>query len=117
MTVSLGGLTLSDELVLDIKGAGVGYSQTRLIGGASVVQADGSSGGRTLTLTGEHHWTLAQVTAIQAMQSVGQAVSLVHHRGTFTVLIVDTSTLEPSIPYANPQSTDWYSGSLTLIEV
>lgn len=113
----LGSLTLSDHLILDIKGAGVGYSQTRLIGGASVVQADGAQGGRTLTLTGEHHFTLDQVTALQAMQSAGLTVTLVHHRGTFTVLITDTTALEPSIPYANPQTSDWYSGTITMIEV
>lgn len=117
MTVSLGGITLSDDLVLDIKGAGVSYSQTRLIGGASVVQADGAQGGRVLTLTSEHHLTLAQADAIRTLESQAAAVTLVHHRGTFTVLITDTSSLEPSIAYANPQSTDWYSGTITMIEV
>lgn len=117
MTVSLGGLALSDHLTLDIQGAGVAYNQRRLIGGAAVVQADGNSGGRTLTLSGDHHWTLGQVEAIQAMQAMGQTVELTHHRGTFTVLITDTTGLEPSFDYADPQPEDWYSGSITMIEV
>ena len=117
MTVSLGGLTLSDDLTLAIGQLAPGYSQRRLIGGASVVQADGASGGRELILSGEHHWTLAQVEALRALQALGQAQTLIHHRGTFSVLIVDTGELTPSIDYANPTPADWYSGPITLIEV
>lgn len=117
MTVSLGDITLSDELVLDIGPAAAAVSMRRLIGGAPCVQTNPASGGRTLTLSGEHHWTLAQVDAVRALQSAGLSVTLVHHRGTFQVVIVDTSDLTPSIPYANPLSTDWCSGSITMIEV
>lgn len=117
MTVTLGGITLSDDLVLTIGPLAPGFSQRRLIGGASVVQADPASGGRPLALAGEHHWTLAQVTALRDLQAAGQALTLVHHRGTFSVLILDTSELAPSIDYANPTAADWYSGSISLIEV
>jgi len=68
MTVSLGGIVLSNNLTLDIQGAGVGYSQRRLIGGASIVQADGNVGGRSMILSGENHWTLSQVEQIRSMQ-------------------------------------------------
>jgi hypothetical protein len=117
MTVTLGGVTLSDELTLTIGQLPAGISQRRLIGGASVVQADGSSGGRTLTLAGEHHWTLAQVEQLRSLQAAGQELTLVHHRGTFQVVIADTSELSPSIEYANPTAADWYSGSISMIEV
>ncbi len=118
MTVSLGGITLSDDLVLDIGAAGVAYSQRRLIGGASVVQADGNSGGRTLILQGERpRFTLAQVEEIRSAQALGIPVELVHHRGTFTVLITDTSNLQAAEAYADAAADDWYSGTITLIEV
>lgn len=117
MTTSLGGIPLYDELVLSISGAGVGYNQRRLIGGASVVQSDGASGGRTLTLSGEDWWDKAQVDQIYSLQSLGQPVELVHHRGTFTVLIVDTSQLQQSTDYRDPIDSDWYTGSITMIEV
>ena len=117
MTVSLGGIALSDHLALTIGQLPAGISQRRLIGGASVVQADGSSGGRSLTISGEHHWTLAQVEQLRTLQAAGQAVTLVHHRGTFQVVIADTSELAPSIEYANPTAADWYSGSIAMIEV
>jgi hypothetical protein len=117
MTVSLGGIALSDHLVLDIAPAEVAYKQTRLIGGASVVQVDGSTGGRTLTLSGANHWTLGQAEQIRALASAGMAVTLIHHRGTFAVLIVDTADLTPMRPYANPLDSDRYTGSITMIEV
>ena len=117
MTVTLGGIALSDHLVLTIGQLPAGISQRRLIGGASVVQADGSSGGRTLTLSGEHHWTLAQVEQLRTLQAAGRAVTLVHHRGTFSVVISDTSELAPFIERANPKSAHWYSGSIAMIEV
>ena len=117
MTVSLGDLALADDLTLTISSAGVAYSQRRLLGGGSVVQAEANSGGRTMTLAGEHHWTLAQVETLRSLEAQGQPLTLVHHRGTYTVLIIDTAELTPSIDYANPQATDWYSGAITMIEV
>ncbi len=117
MTVSLAGIPLSENLTLDIGPAPAAINQRRLIGGAACVQADGSSGGRTLTLSGEHHWTLGQIDQIRALESAAATVELVHHRGTFHVLITATSEVEPSFDYADPTSDDWYSGSITLIEV
>ncbi|MGD9947519.1 MAG: hypothetical protein AB7U29_03455 [Desulfobulbus sp.] len=117
MTVSLGSIILPDHLTLDINGAGLGYSQRRLIGGASVVQADGNSGGRTLVLSGENHWTLEQVERIRDLQATGLAVELIHHRGTFPVLIVDTTDLQPTDLRANPPDDEEYSGTITMIEV
>jgi len=117
MTVSLGGLTLSDHLILTIGPAGVAHSQRRLIGGASVVQADGNIGGRSLVLQGEHHWTLGQIEQIRLLQAQALPVDLAHHRGSFTVLIIDTTDLMPSADYADPTDADWYSGTITMIEV
>ena len=117
MTVSIGGVTLSENLYLDIGPAGVAYSQRRLIGGASVVQVDGNTGGRTFTLEGVNCWTMAQAETIMAMQAAATGVELVHHRGTFQVFITDTSDLQPTRKYKNPIGTDWYTGSITMIEV
>lgn len=117
MTVSLGGLALSEHLLLDIGPASAGMSQRRLIGGALLVQTDPATGGRSLTLSGENHWSLAQVEAVRALQSQGLPMELVHHRGTFAAVIADTSDLTPSFGYADPAPDDWYTGSITLIEV
>jgi hypothetical protein len=116
MTVSLDSIALSDELTLDIGPAPAAINQRRLIGGASCVQADGSSGGRTLTLSGEHDWTLGQIEQIRALESSAATVTLVHHRGTFRVVISSTSELEPTVNYKDPTSDSWYTGPITLIE-
>lgn len=119
MTVSLGGIILSDDLTLDIKPAGVGYSQRRLIGGASVVQADSSSGGRTMILNSALHMTKVQLEQIRTLQALGQTVPLVHHRGSFSVLITDTSDMADDSDIADPDNdpTLTVSGNITMIEV
>jgi hypothetical protein len=117
MTVALGGIALSDELVLDIGQPEIGFSSRRLIGGANVVQVDGVSGGRTMTLEGINHWTFSQSEQIRSLQAGGQAVTLEHHRGMYQVVIIDTSDLVPTRKYKNPVADTMYTGSITLIEV
>jgi hypothetical protein len=120
MTVTLGALTLSDNLVLNglETAADLVVNQKRTLSGRSILQTAPISGGRTLTLSSERHCSLTQVQAIKALAALGQPVSLVHHRGTFTVLITNTA-LEPddSGLHSNPTSAEWYSGDITLIEV
>jgi len=119
MTVSLGGIELSNHLTLDIQGAGVAYSQRRLIGGAAIVQADGNDGGRSMVINSSGHMTLTQLEQIRTMQAAGQPVQLVHHRGTFDVLIVDTTDMADDFDIANPDAdaTLTVSGNITMIEV
>lgn len=115
---TLGGVTLSEHLVLSglEPAPGVVHSQRRTLLGESVVQVAPVQGGRRLSLSGENHFTLAQIQAVKALESAGQAVTLVHDRGTFTVLIVGTP-VEPAVDYADPAADDWYSGEILLIEV
>jgi len=119
MTVSLGGIALSDHLTLDLQGVGVGYSQRRFIGGASCMQVDGNSGGQTMVLNSIRHMLMTELTQIRAMQSAGMAVELVHHRGTFQVFIADTSEMIADDDIADPDNdpTLTVSGNIILIEV
>lgn len=117
MTVSLGGIALSDHLTLTIGPQAPAITQQRLIGGSLCIQIDPTLGGRELILAGDNHWTLDQVEAIRALEAAGSPVTLIHHRGTFAVLIADTTGLTPTIDYADPTAADWYSGAITLIEV
>ena len=118
MAVTLGTVTLSDHLTLSglETSPDVAVNQRRTLTGASVLQLLPTPGGRTLVLEGRHHWTYAQIAAIKALAALGAPVALVHHRGTFTVVIVAVE-VTPSIDYANPSGSDWLSGSITLIEV
>ena len=117
MPVTLGSITLSEDLILDgLDAAPVRVNQRRTLAGRPITQAAPMPGGRTLTLSGEHHWTYDQAAAIRALSGIGQPVTLSHHRASLQVLIVGIE-LEPSITYANPSGSDWLSGSITLLEV
>ena len=118
MTVSLGAITLSDSLVLHglENSVDAAVSQRRTLTGRSVIQVQPTPGGRTLQLEGQHHWTYDQVEAIKALAAAGSPVNLVHHRGTFTV-VISAIEVEPSLDYSNPSGSDWLSGTVTLIEV
>lgn len=117
MAVSIGAVALSDHLALDgIDIAPVRITQRRTIAGRPITQAAPAPGGRVLTLSGEHHWTYDQAAALRALAALAAPVTLIHHRGAFTVL-VQAIELEPSIAYANPGGGDWLSGTVTLLEV
>lgn len=116
--ISLGGITLSDHLVLTgLESAQlVGYGVIQTIGGKAYVQSDANDpvAGVELTLSGVNHFTLSEIQALRDLR--GQTVELVHHRGTFNVLIINTP-VEPAVDYADPQDDDWYSGEIQMITV
>jgi len=114
---TLGGIALSPDLVLSgIEAANSWiYQPRRTLAGVSVVQAAPVVGGRSLTLVSEHHLDLAEVTAIKAVAALGQPVTLVHHRGTFTVYIVGVD-VDPAVDHSDPDGSEWQSGSITLLE-
>ena len=120
--ISIGGLVLSDHLYLDgIDNAQmVAYSARRTLGGRMVVQVSPSLvGGRVLSLQSEGHINHSQLASIKAMESLGRVVTLIHPRGTFSILITGTE-LEPDTMFSDPDSaaagTIWYSGKINMIE-
>jgi len=118
MTVSLGGISLSDHLVLDgIETAKhVAMSARRTLGGRMVIQVGATlTGGRELTLSGKNHFTLNQINAIKELEKLGQSVQLIHPRGTFVVFVTETP-VTPTVSYVDPEGNDWYSGSIILQE-
>lgn len=118
MTVTLGGIALSDDLVLQgLESRPMGeVSVTYLLGGKAVVQHDPVDQvyGVPLSLAGEYHFTLAEIKAVQGL--VGQEVELVHHRGTFQVVVLGVPD-EPETPVSNPTDAEWYSGEISMITV
>ena len=118
MTVTLGGIALSDHLILTGLDSGplVTYSITPTLGGNAIIQSDANdpTGGIKLTLVSDNSLTLAQVQAIRGLR--GQTVELVHYRGTFNVIVLDTP-VTPVINYADPVDDDWFSGEITMITV
>jgi len=122
MTITLGGTTLSDHLVLEgIEDApAVAFSSRRTLGGRAVMQIGPTlTGGRELSLQSDNHITNAMVAAVKALQLLGQTVTLVHPRLTTTVLITEIQ-LEQDQPMVNPGASGanvWYSGTINMIEV
>lgn len=115
----LGSLTLSDHLTLHglETAAPLVATVTRLIGGAAVVTTDGNAGGRLLRLNSASHLTLAEVEQLQTLFAAGQPLTMTHHRGSFTVLIVDMSDLAPDQDLADPEADSWHSGDIYLQEI
>ena len=121
MAITLGGVTLSDHLLLlGIDDApALSVSARRTLGGSMVIQSRPLVGGRSLALQSEYHLTHAHLTAIKALENAGEVVALVHPRLSCNVLITsieveaDFSYVDPGASGADP----WYSGTINLIEV
>lgn len=126
MTVKLGNIDLHENLRLyGIETAKVvAVSQLVSLGGVSSLQTMPLSGGRSLSLaavqdgdTVKGRFTRAQVLAIKTMENAGQPVTLIHHLGTFSVLVVSTEDLVSVLDKAAPASDSWYTGTIQMIEV
>ena len=121
MTISLGGHTLSDHLLLlglDEAPAQT-ISQARTLGGRLVLTMLPLESGRELSLQSENHITTADLAAVRALYDAGQIVALVHPRLTAEVIITGID-LAPHFDFVNPAATGaapWYSGTISMIEV
>lgn len=118
MTITLGSMSLSDHVIL--RGLDDApqhaWSQRRLLSGRLLVQRGSVfTGGRTLTLSGENCFTKADIEALRNMVTARATVSLVHPRGTYSVMITAV-TPTPLYEYVDPEDDDIYSADITLIE-
>lgn len=126
MTVSLGGITLDDNLRLDgvHTQAAIAGSARATMGGVHV-QSIAMSAGKTLQLiatmdgdTVKGFFLGSQVDALAALRDAGESVALVHHLGSWQVWIPPTGiSVEQVFDYADPTDDDWYVGIITLITV
>ena len=126
MTVMIGNIVLDDNLRLyGIETAkDIAVEQIGVLDGSSVFQTRPISGGRTLSLVATKEgntlrgkFLRSQLMAIKSLAVGGQPVTLIHHLGTFSVLIISTEDVIPVFDYADPQADDWYVGSIQMIEV
>lgn len=126
MSISLGGRELSPHLTLQLIPLDPAISETFLLGGAVVIQADASGGGPTdaagrilsgqqLSLNSVRHLTEADVFAIRAMAQAALPVLLTHPMGDCQVIITDTSELEVDEQDSSwPDPERWYSGNIIM---
>jgi hypothetical protein len=125
MTVSVGGIALSEDLTLTgpINQPRVAMSARQTLGGRVVVQSLPVSAGRELLLATRRGnggiagtFTGAQGEQLAALRDGAQPVALVHHRGSFSVVIL-TIELEPINGVADPGAETLMVGTITMIEV
>ncbi len=126
MTVSLGGITLDDNLRLggELTGSTLAGSARPTFGGVCI-QILPVVAGNILTLSATLDgnslrgvFTRAQLQAVAALRDAGAPVALVHHLGTWQVWIPpDGIQAESVLDHADPGADEWYSGTITLITV
>lgn len=126
MTVSLGGITLSDSLTMpDIKSRRkIASSVQQTLGGRAVVQTMPIESGEVLTLAATSrngsavggYFTTAQVASIEALELAGAAVTLVHHLGTWQVIIL-SKDLTGIDNFVTHNGDDLYVGTITMVEI
>lgn len=124
MTISLGGITLSDDMELinlhqQQVMAGTGR---RTLGGRFVRYATTLTAGIALDLVAESDFgwiTLATLEQIIALQAVNEAHELIYESATYLVgfrydqpPVID---FRPLIPRPNLASDDWMFGTIKLV--
>lgn len=117
----LGNIELSPHLRLRglLDWPQVQFAAQRSIDGLYLYAASPAmQGGRPLTLDGSGaHFTVRQLRAILNLQAQGQPVELVHHVGSFRVLITNITSPELWIDYADYSDTDYVSATVEMVEV
>lgn len=126
MTVKLGNIVLDEDLRLDglESAVDISVSQSVAFDGTVDILTMPAPVKRQLSLVASAGsggpvgiFTLAQLQSIKAVAAVGMPVTLIHHRGTFSVLIIAVSDPEYVFDHANPTLGDWYTATINMIEV
>lgn len=125
MTVSLGGLALSDDLALygPVNGSKMLLQVQQTLGGSVVVAGLPIVSGREFVLQGSDDdgrvagvLTKTQVDQLEAMRDTMQTVELVHHVGTYSVIITAIE-VQAVAGEVDPVAATWFVGTVTLLEV
>ena len=127
MTISIGAVTLSNDLcwLNEFSYAAVGQSVRRLIGGGLWVQSNSSLqrdeiilGSQTSSAGFSGFFTRSQITSLKAYEKAQSPVTFVYESTSLTVIIkANGIDVEPVIRRPNQGSDDWYTGTITMIEV
>lgn len=125
MTVSLGGIVLDDDLRLvgDL-GPQIAMSVRRTFG-APVAQRCQVTAGKVLVLSADMdgndiygEFTRTQYQQIAALRDGGNPIDLVHHNGTYQVIIPSDGINLTSIDdHSDPGPDESYTGTITMITV
>lgn len=128
MTISIGGIALSEDLVWlnEFDYPAISQSVRPLLGGGVIVQQTNNTlAGREVQLvargaggTFDGYFTRLQVQQIKALEAAGSQVTFVYNATTLNVIIKSNGVdVTPALPRPDQEATDWYSGTITMIEV
>lgn len=126
MTISLGGVVLNDNLIWDNQNSyplnafsrrvtiqGRVILQHSSVDGREIVLSTVSTSGGTIG-----YYTFAQLESIRGFENNVSVVSFVYETETLNVIVEPGGiNIEPVIPRPAYDSTDWFLGSIKLIEV
>lgn len=125
MTISLGAITLSDDLRLDgVPGMSTTGMSVRRTFGSPVVQKCPLLGGDQLSLVASMngnsltgYFTGAQISAIAVLRDAGSPVALSHYAWSGMVIVPKNALdqLEQVDDVSDPDDTTWYTGQIPLI--
>lgn len=126
MAISLGGVTLHDNLIWDNRNSYPlnAFSRRVTIQGRVILQHS-SVDGREIVLSTVStssgtigYFTFAQLESIRGFENNVSVVSLVYETETINVIVEPGGiNVEPVIPRPTYSATDWFLGAIKLIEV
>lgn len=128
MTISIGGIALSEDVVWtnEFDYAAISQSVRPLLGGGSIIQqAYNTTQGREIVLSArggpaqfDGYFTYAQIVSLKALEATGAQVTFVYNARSLEVVIKSNGIeVTPALPRPDTANTDWYSGTITMIEV
>ncbi len=126
MTVTLGGIVISDNMYLGgvVESKQVVHQQVRTVEGNSLLRVTTTPGGRTLTLgttnldgATQGIWCQSKIEEIKVFEAAGTSIILNHHGDTYTVRIIDTSDFAQMFQFEPASPDKKFTGKITMIEV
>jgi len=124
MTITLGGVTVSDDMYLSglESNSQVAVEQQRTIDGVSVARVKANPGGRILTLGSQNRsgalqgfWEWSVISQIKSLELAAQSVIL-NYRGTQYTVYITSTNFEPFLQFEIESSTKKFTGTVSLLE-
>ena len=124
MTITLGGITIDDDMYLSgvETNSQVALEQMRTIDGVSVVRVKPAPGGRTLSLGTQNQggaiqgiWNWSVIEQIKALEVQAQSVILSYRGLTYSVYITGTE-FTPFLQFEPEGPNKKFTGSVSLLE-
>lgn len=124
MTITLGGVTISDDMYLSglESNSQVSVNQQRTIDGLSVVRVNSNPGGRIFTLGTQNRsgaiqgiWEWSVIDQIKDLELAAQSVILDYRGSQYTVYITGTN-FEPLLQFEVESSSKKFTGTVSLLE-